>query len=171
MHNRPTYFYRRATSDDFDSIMLIMEQAKAHMRREGRTQWNESYPSANHILSDIEQGNGRVFVDNNDVMAYGAVVYTGEPVYDNLEGIWLSEQSYVVVHRLAVSDSYKGQGVAARFMKEIENEAVARDVHSFKVDTNFDNKYMLGILDRLGFSYCGKVHYEGGERLAYEKLI
>ena len=38
-------------------------------------------------------------------------------------------------------------------------------------DTNFDNRYMLRMLGRLGFVYCGKVRYRSGERLAFEKTL
>jgi len=37
------------------------------------------------------------------------------------------------------------------------------------VDTNFDNRYMLRMLERLRFAYCGKIVYGSGERLAFEK--
>ena len=44
-------------------------------------------------------------------------------------------------------------------------------VTSFRVDTNYDNFYMLRIFDKLGFTYCGEVCYDSGLRRAYEKLL
>lgn len=76
---------------------------------------------------------------------------------------------YVVLHRLAVADGEKGRGVAAEFMRRTEALARERGVGSFRVDTNFDNRYMLRMLERLGFAYCGKIVYGSGERLAFEK--
>ena len=75
----------------------------------------------------------------------------------------------VVLHRLAVADGEKGRGVAAEFMRRTEALARERGVSSFRVDTNFDNRYMLRMLERLGFAYCGKIVYGSGERLAFEK--
>ena len=63
----------------------------------------------------------------------------------------------------------KGRGVAAEFMRRTEALARERGVGSFRVDTNFDNRYMLRMLERLGFAYCGKIVYGSGERLAFEK--
>ena len=106
-----------------------------------------------------------------NVVAYGAVVFDGEPAYDAIEGAWLTDGDYVVLHRMAVADGEKGRGVATEFMRCVEAMACGRGTGSMRVDTNFDNRYMLRMLGRLGFVYCGKVRYRSGERLAFEKTL
>lgn len=106
-----------------------------------------------------------------NVVAYGAVVFDGEPAYDAIEGAWLTDGEYVVLHRMAVADGEKGRGVATEFMRRVEAMAHGRGTGSMRVDTNFDNRYMLRMLGRLGFVYCGKVRYRSGERLAFEKPL
>lgn len=106
-----------------------------------------------------------------NVVAYGAVVFDGEPAYDAIEGAWLTDGDYVVLHRMAVTDGEKGRGVATEFMRRVEAMACGRGTGSMRVDTNFDNRYMLRMLGRLGFVYCGKVRYRSGERLAFEKPL
>lgn len=106
-----------------------------------------------------------------NVVAYGAVVFDGEPSYDAIEGAWLTDGDYVVLHRMAVADGEKGRGVATEFMRRVEAMACGRGTGSMRVDTNFDNRYMLRMLGRLGFVYCGKVRYRSGERLAFEKTL
>ena len=106
-----------------------------------------------------------------NVVAYGAVVFDGEPAYDAIEGAWLTDGDYVVLHRMAVTDGEKGRGVATEFMWRVEAMACGRGTGSMRVDTNFDNRYMLRMLGRLGFVYCGKVRYRSGERLAFEKTL
>lgn len=106
-----------------------------------------------------------------NVVAYGAVVFDGEPAYDAIEGAWLTDGDYVVLHRMAVADGEKGRGVATEFMRRVEAMAHGRGTGSMRVDTNFDNRYMLRMLGRLGFVYCGKVRYRSGERLAFEKPL
>ena len=106
-----------------------------------------------------------------NVVAYGAVVFDGEPAYEAIEGAWLTDGDYVVLHRMAVADGEKGRGVATEFMRRVEAMACGRGTGSMRVDTNFDNRYMLRMLGRLGFVYCGKVRYRSGERLAFEKTI
>ena len=106
-----------------------------------------------------------------NVVANGAVVFDGEPAYEAIEGAWLTDGDYVVLHRMAVADGEKGRGVATEFMRRVEAMACGRGTGSMRVDTNFDNRYMLRMLGRLGFVYCGKVRYRSGERLAFEKTL
>lgn len=90
------------------------------------------------------------------VIAYGAVVFDGEPAYDAIDGQWLTDEPYVLVHRIAVADGERGRGVAAEFLHRVEALASERGVKAFRIDTNFDNRTMLRLLERTGFSYCGK---------------
>ncbi len=110
-------------------------------------------------------------VARDEVIAYGAAVFDGEAAYEALEGRWLTGGPYVVLHRLAVADEAKRRGVAGAFMRRVETLARGRGVGAFRVDTNFDNRYMLHLIERQGFVYCGKVRYGSGERLAFEKRL
>ncbi|WP_301093204.1 GNAT family N-acetyltransferase [Bacteroides acidifaciens] len=165
------YNFRLAVSSDIPRIMEIIEQAKMQMIRENRHQWDDNYPIQKHIMADIIDGNGYVICADDYVIAYGAVIFGDEPAYASISGKWLSNKEYVVLHRLAVADEMKGRGIATRYMGYVEKLATARGICSFKVDTNFDNVYMLRIITNLNFSYCGEIHYEGGARMAYENLI
>lgn len=162
---------RKATNADIPRIMEIMEQAKQQMYREGKHQWDESYPAQVHIATDTTNDVGYVLCHDGTIIAYAAIVFTGEPAYDKIEGGWLSEQPYIVVHRLAVADEMKHQGIATLFMQETEKLALANNIHSFKIDTNYDNLYMQNMLTHLGFKYCGEINYEKGVRMGYEKII
>lgn len=165
------YTFRRATPADTDRIMEIIEQAKRQMWREGKDQWTAAYPALSDIDADIQQGAAHVMLHAGHIVAYGAVVLTGEPVYEKIRGRWLTSRPYVVLHRLAVADEAKGHGVGVQFMHGVERVAAAAGVHSFRVDTNHDNSRMLRLLDKEGFTFCGNVYYRQGERMAYEKLL
>lgn len=165
------YLFREAREADIGRIMEIVGEAKRQMRREGRRQWDERYPLREHIAADVARGEGRLLECAGRVVAYGAVVFAGEPAYAAIRGAWLSEGPYVVLHRLAVADEAKRCGVARKFMQRVEELARERGVGSFRVDTNFDNGYMLRLIERQGFVYCGKVRYRSGERLAFEKVL
>lgn len=141
------------------------------MLAEGKQQWDYTYPNAVHVRADIDLGIAYVLQDGHDIVAYGAVTFDGEPVYDRLDGRWISSGPYVVLHRLAVAQSAQGRGVGAAFLRCVVELALSRGVHSFKVDTNFDNFSMLRLLEKEGFAYCGDVRYDRGPRLAFEKII
>ena len=163
--------FRQAKILDLPEIMRIIEDAVGRMLSEGKCQWNETYPRDEHILADIHNGVGYVLEENGKLIAYGAVVFTGEPAYDHLEGDWLTDGRYVVVHRIAVDMQAQSRGVGRRFLASVEHLASERGIGGFRIDTNFDNDRMLALLDRCGFEFTGLIHYPTGERRAFEKLI
>lgn len=166
-----TYNLRVACEVDMIRIWEIIQQAKAQMCREKRKQWDDSYPTIEHIAADLSKGYAYVLCSSDIVIAYAAVVFDGEPTYQSIKGKWLSDFSYVVVHRLAVADEMKHKGIATIFMQETEKLSAERGVRSFKVDTNFDNLGMQKVLGKCGFTYCGDIFFQGDSRRAYEKIL
>lgn len=163
--------FRKAELRDVPAVMEIIRAAVHRMLDEGKCQWSEDYPTDEHIIADILDGNAYVLEDCRRVVAYGAVVFTGEPAYDATDGDWLSDGDYVVVHRLAVAQDAQSKGVGRRFLSAVEHLAASQGIGSFRIDTNFDNERMLALLDHCGFTFTGLIHYPQGERQAYEKLI
>ena len=174
---RAEYKLRKALHSDLGNIWEIMLQAKEMMRREGRRQWTEEYPLPVDIEYDIDKGYGYVLYRDresfkDEVMAYGAVVFDGEPNYAMIKGKWLTNGNYVVLHRLAVSDKYKNMGVATIFMQRVEELARTEGVTAFRVDTNFDNVAMRRIFIKGNFTQCGEITVKDGTpRIAYEKCV
>lgn len=163
--------FRLAKIEDLRWIMPMFEDAVARMLREGKQQWDETYPCMPHILDDIMEGWGYVMADGDEVVGYGAVVFSGEPAYDGIVGEWLSNGEYVVIHRIVVAQKSQGRGVATLFFEAVERLAAEKGMGSFRIDTNFDNFPMLHLMDKCGFTYCGEVSYVRGKRKAFEKLI
>lgn len=162
---------RKAFPADAERILQIILQAKERMRLRGSRQWQDGYPASEHISDDINNGFGYVLCVDDRIIAYAAVIFSGEPAYDSIKGNWLSNGPYVVVHRLAVADEMTRRGVATLFMNKIEELSLQKNVKSFRADTNFDNKYMQKILINSGFTYCGEIRYEYNNRMAYEKIL
>lgn len=163
--------FRKATDCDTARILEIIAQAKAQMRSLGSDQWQQGYPAPEDIARDLDSGYGYVLACSGEVIAYGAVVFDGEVAYESLDGGWLSDEPYVVVHRLAVADGQKGRGIATEFMLRTEALARQRGIFAFRIDTNFDNRYMLRLLERLSFTFCGTITYQSGQRQAYQKRL
>ena len=162
--------FRQAVPREAPLIMQIIRQAQARMRAAGSSQWQDGYPAPGHISADIGRGCGYVLCrpgvrECRAIIAYGAVAFDGEPAYEALDG------PYVVVHRMAVADGECGKGVAAEFLRHAEEMARERGIGAFRIDTNHDNRPMLRLLERMGFTFCGKVVYRSGERLAFEKRL
>ena len=163
--------FRKAIAAEVDDIWTIIQYAIEKRKADGSQQWQDGYPNRDSIVSDIANDHGYVIVDEYGVLGYGAVIFEIEPAYTDIEGQWLSDGEYVVIHRVAASERAKGLGIATHFFRYVETLAKENDVHSVKVDTNYDNIAMLRILDKLGYQYCGEVYFRGSARKAFEKLV
>jgi GNAT superfamily N-acetyltransferase len=162
---------RRADFSEINTIWEILQQAIEQRRQDGSEQWQNGYPNQQTVQDDITNGYGYVITDNDAIIAYAAIIFGIEPAYNEIEGQWLTNGDYVVVHRVATLNSVKGQGVATKLFKLLEDLSIEHNVFSIKVDTNFDNIPMLKILERLEYSYCGKIFFGGAPRKAYEKVL
>ena len=92
----------------------------------------------------------------------GVFVYFkgNDPTYDKIDGKWLDDEEYGVIHRIASC----GKGVFSECVDWCLNQH-----HNIRIDTHKDNKIMQHLLSKHGFSYCGIIWLEdGSERLAYQ---
>jgi len=165
-------WFIKAQEPDSNRIWEIILQAKAQMKRLGSHQWDDNYPTSELIAEDIRSERGYVLRNNESIVAYGVISFEAEPAYAEIRGKWQNEQPYVIVHRLSVAEEVKHQGIARRFMQEAEKMSFAKGIDNFRIDTNYDNHYMLRLIDSLGFAYSGEVIYrENKVRRAFEKTI
>ena len=162
---------RKAIFSEKPVIWEILQQAIAQRKQDGSEQWQNGYPNEQTVQDDITNGFGYVLVEEDSVIAYAAIIFGIEPAYNDIDGQWLTNQDYVVVHRVATSNAAKGRGVAMRLFQKIEELSTAHNVYSIKVDTNFDNIPMMKILDKLNYTYCGEIFFGGAPRRAYEKVL
>ena len=162
---------RKAIFSEVITIWEILKQAIEQRRLDGSDQWQNGYPNQQTVYDDIANGYGYVITDHNEIIAYAAIIFGVEPAYNEIKGQWLTNGDYVVVHRIATSNSVKKQGVATKLFKLIENLAIEHNVFSIKVDTNFDNIPMLKILEKLDYSYCGEIFFGSESRKAFEKVL
>lgn len=162
---------RKAKQAELPVIWEIIQYAIEQRRKDGSDQWQDGYPNQNTIQADSDNGNAYVVTEDEVVLAYAAIIFDKEPAYETIEGTWLSNNDYAVVHRVAASELAKGKSIATKLFQMIEGVCLDRGVHSIKVDTNFDNIPMLKILEKLGYSYCGEVYFRGAARKAFEKVF
>lgn len=165
------FHFREAIFSDQEAIWEIIQQAIERRKNDGSNQWQDGYPNPGTIKSDIENKVGFLLESSKQIIGYAAVLFDIEPAYEIIEGEWLSNQPYAVVHRVAVSNNYAGKGIATQIFKEIEKRVIENKIFSIKVDTNYDNVPMLKILKKLGYTYCGEVYFRGSARKAFEKLL
>jgi GNAT superfamily N-acetyltransferase len=166
-----TPIFRLATLTDLPAIWDILQQAIARRKADGSEQWQDGYPNLEVVQNDIEKEVGFVLTLENEIAGYFVVLINDEPEYAKIEGKWLTNDDFVVFHRIAISDVYLGKGLAKSIFQFIEDYARKNDIFSVKADTNFDNLAMLSLFDKTGYVYCGEVYFRGSARRAYEKVL
>ena len=156
----------KATLSQFSRIMEVYAQARQFMAQNGNPdQWGTAYPSEEMIRQDILNGKCYVNLNGNQIRAVFYFAVEADPTYGYIEGAWLNDAPYGVIHRIAVGES--GKGVAA------ECFAFALDhCDELRIDTHEKNIPMQRCLAKNGFTRCGIIYLEDGDpRIAYQKVI
>ena len=157
---------RKTTIGDIDEVMKIYDYACDFMRKNGNpTQWGYNYPPREWIKHDIETGKSFVLADEKTIAAVFYYAIETEPTYSKIDGEWLNDKPYGIVHRIARGPNNAGAG-------EICLNWCYENCGNLRIDTHKDNQPMLVQLKKLGFVYCGIVWMDdGSERLAFQKCL
>ena len=169
--------FRKSTFDDVDRILEIIEKAKIELRQLGLDQWKNGYPNREVIENDVKNGISYVLEEISEKIV-GTIVLSPkkEEPYSKIEGKWITNDDYIVIHRLAVDSEIKNKGIATKILEFSEKECIKNKILSIKTDTHENNKPMKKFLEKNGFSYCGVIYLDkesdvGEKRIAYEKII
>ncbi len=164
--------FRRAVSGDLAAITGIIGDAKAHLAASGIDQWQSGYPDRENMAEDIASGEAYVLESSGRVAATVTVSFAGEPSYRDLKGgEWATGDSYGVIHRMAMSRAFRGSGLSARLFAEVERLCRERGVEAVKADTHPDNRQMRHLMEKNGYAFRGTIFFQGGDKLAYEKVL
>ena len=180
--------FRKSTFDDVERILEIIEKAKIELRKLGLEQWQNGYPDRKVIENDVKNGISYVLeeiFEKNDKSEnqiskkiVGTIVLSPkkEEPYSKIEGKWITNDDYIVIHRLAVDSEIKNKGIATKILEFSEKECIKNKILSIKTDTHENNEPMKKFLEKNGFSYCGVIYLDkepdvGEKRIAYEKII
>ena len=134
--------------------MALLDGARSYMIREGNSaQWPVGYPSVDQIRRDIASGHSYVCEEDGLEGLVGTFYFAEEeePTYEHIEGKWLDDAPYGVIHRLASDGRVKG--LAGKVLAW----ASAR-CPNLRIDTHQANRTMLRSLERHGFTPCGTIY-------------
>ncbi len=154
---------RKALIGDLEQIVSVYAHARGFMRETGNgTQWKNTYPTDEIIVSDIEEGYLHLLYDGDGIQGVFAFLPEGDPVYDRIDGAWINGKPHAAVHRVASAG--KKRGVLPTCMRYCLSLS-----DNIKIDTHENNRIMQHALEKFGFIRCGTVTLENGEsRIAYQ---
>lgn len=157
---------QKATLSQLPEIMEIYRKARIFMAQTGNPdQWGNTDPPENTVLQDIMTGKCYVNLCGDTIRAVFYFALESDPTYGYIEGAWLNDAPYGVIHRIAVGES--GKGVAAECI-----DFAASFCENLRMDTHEKNIPMQRCLAKNGFTRCGTIYLENGDsRIAYQKEI
>jgi len=155
---------RKATLDDIEEILKIYEGARSFMRKSGNpTQWQGGYPYPETVRADIESSVLHVIEEDGELYGVFAFITSGDPDYANIEGAWLNDLPYAVIHRVASAGKRGG-------MLRICVEYCLSKASNLKIDTHEDNIPMQKAVEKEGFIHRGTIYLANGDpRRAYSR--
>ena len=168
-------FYRKATLKDLDQVMLAVEDAREFLKEQGNGQWQDGYPNRDDFINDINNGRLFVVLDSNNpdiIVGCCALTYHEEDYHHLYIGKWLTDLTYMVMHRVAVKKEYRGQGYGKKLFQIFINQAKLEGYRSLRIDTHEGNSLMRHLIMASGFIYCGKaILTPNKDRMVFERVL
>ena len=159
---------RKATINEAPMAFQCILDAKEYMKSLGFMQWDDRYPLIENIIDDINNDIGFVFCEGDAIVGYLVIFIGDESDYHVIDGAWKTELPYAVIHRLAFSKKFRGQGLSTQAFMLVKDYCLEHGLDAIRIDTHKDNKVMQRALEKAGFQYCGGVSVGGKPRIGFE---
>jgi ribosomal protein S18 acetylase RimI-like enzyme len=166
-----------ALEKDIDIVMQIINDAKKYLNKQNLSQWNldDGYPRKEDLLKDIDNKSCYLYLEDDKVIGCMSILFTPDENYFEIEGNWLTTNSYASIHRIAVKNNQHHKGIGIKMLLEAENIVKNNKVYSIKIDTHNSNIPMTKTILNAGYTYCGVIKLKRSEidnlRDAYEKRL
>ena len=157
---------RKATLEDLDKLMEIYAHARKEMiKNNNPLQWANVEPKEEKIISRINDGVHYIIEENGNICGAFSLIPCRDPTYEHIDGQWLNDLPYLTIHTIASNNTVKG------ILKAAINYGFSI-CNTIRIDTHIDNKIMIHLLEKYGFTYCGVIRLLNSEpRQAYMKTI
>ncbi|MBN4077565.1 GNAT family N-acetyltransferase [bacterium AH-315-C20] len=147
-----------ASKEEINTIFELLRACGQHMIDNGLFQWNEEYPTLQHVQGDFARGSLYCYKVENEIAAVISMDDKQSPEYKEI--VWKHLQDRVfVVHRLAVLPTYQKRGIAKELMDFAEKHARSNGYESIRLDAYSANERALNIYRNRGYSYRGDIYF------------
>ncbi|MBD5807018.1 GNAT family N-acetyltransferase [Limosilactobacillus walteri] len=155
-------YLRRATLNDLDAIMTIIDQARVLLKENGNPQWQDGHPFTKTIANDIQQGYSWVLIDGQQVVGTAALQLTPEQTYADIkDGEWARpNEPYAIIHRVAALPSQSGQSLGKFIFSNLITVGYLQGVRNFRYDTHYKNLPVQKIGKDIGFVKRGTIYID-----------
>jgi ribosomal protein S18 acetylase RimI-like enzyme len=162
--------FRNAVKSDIDELVSLYRSVVKNMNDNGIFQWDETYPNRDVVEEDISKN--QLYVGTIDGII--ATAYTINDVPDDLKNIakWKNPDiSHRNIHRICVNPEFRGQKIAEKAMKHIEEQMLNENIHALRLDTVSQNVPAVSLYKKLGYTIVGTDTWQDGFVYYFEKYI
>ncbi|MDR3593118.1 MAG: GNAT family N-acetyltransferase [Negativicutes bacterium] len=162
---------RKAVAGDLPGIMKVMLDTIKEMRDYNNTQWDETYPCESDFAADIEAG--ELYVAERGGKLAGFICINRIEPHEYAVVPWSRESAALVIHRMAVDSTYRGQGVGAELVGYAGALADHFRIDYLKTDTYSLNTNAQKLFEGCGYRQAGTMNFRGKEKpfICYEKSL
>lgn len=163
---------RLALEKDIEGIMAIVAGTITEMHNVGNDQWNHEYPLSEHFLGDIEDGTLYVWdPGQGPVKGFICIDEQRPDPYNQIE--WSDFDKVMIIHRMAVASSTRGEGIGSKLMLFAEDLAREKNIPMIHSDTYSVNVPMNRLFDKLDYTFVGPINMLDKSEVfhCYEKKI
>ena len=143
--------------------MLCNNRKESYYQNYNTISFNTVKAAISLIKEDIKNGICHLVCEAGIIHGVFALCEGKDPTYRYIEnGNWLSDDTYVTIHRIA--GDQQAHGILKTAVEHCKTYA-----DSIRADTHHDNAVMQGALKKLGFERCGVIYLKNGEpRVAFQ---
>ncbi|WP_418730113.1 GNAT family N-acetyltransferase [Coprobacter fastidiosus] len=159
---------RLAKENDIEEIMGLI--TRTVISGQSSSGWNETYPTKEIFVKDIDNQYLYVYEDNHIVIGIISLIPGPDPDYQSI--IWKnSGTSPLVLHRLCVDPHRQREGIGSRLMNFAETFGREQGYTSLQLDTRISNHTAANLYEQLGYTKTGTITRNRGNFICYEKKL
>ncbi|MBK1971584.1 GNAT family N-acetyltransferase [Campylobacter sp. TTU_617] len=162
-----------ATLKDLDSILKITQNALISMKKLGFHQWNENYPNFEIFTQDIDKNHLYICRKKEQILGFVCINELFMEEYEDVHFNPKFNNKALYLHRLAVNQNFKRQGVGFKLLNFCEEFAIRNNKLSLRADTLSKNLPMNSLFKKLNYQFCGEFNIKNynDKFFAYEKIL
>ena len=147
---------RKAKISDLSKIMEMYSSCVKGMIKSGVDQWDENYPNAEIISSDLKSETYYVAENKGHIIGGINIDQNQDNTYLDID--WEDQSnSFLVVHRLAIKEEYLGKKIGKKLMLFAEQLIREKGLKSIRLDTYSGNPKAMEFYKRLGYIELGTI--------------
>lgn len=162
---------RKAVKEDLKDIMKIIRETIVEMHSYNNYQWDDNYPQEKDFAKDIEKGDLYVIEEERELRGFACINKEEPEEYTDIN--WSLDEERLVLHRMAVSSSYRQMGIGSNLINFADELASENNIRYLKTDTYSLNTKMNAFFMKSGYKLVGEMRFLGKEKpfYCYEKVL